>query len=123
MNKESIKRHKLRTRRKIRVRKKLRGNSLKPRLCVVKTNRHIFLQLIDDEKGKTLGSASTLSKRFRTGENNKKSKSSGRALGKEIAGLAKELKILQVVFDRGRSKYHGILAEVAEGAKEAGLKI
>lgn len=123
MIKESIKRHKLRTKRKIRVRKRLRGNSLKPRLCVVKTNRHIFLQLIDDENGKTLGSASTLSKGFRSGEYNKKSKLSGRALGKEIAALAKKLKILQVIFDRGRSKYHGILAEVAEGAKEAGLKI
>lgn len=122
MRKDIIKKHQLRDRRKLRVRKALKGNSLKPRLCVIKSNKHIQVHLIDDEKGVTLSSISTFSKEFKGGEFGKKSKASGKELGKAIAGKAIDLGVKEVVFDRGYSKYHGILAEVADSAREAGLK-
>lgn len=116
-----IKKHSLRNKRKIRVRKALRGSSL-PRLCVVKSNKHIQVQLIDNEKGITLASVATFSKEFKNTEFGKKSKASAKALGEKIAGKAIELGCKEVVFDRGPFKYHGILAELANAAREAGLK-
>jgi len=116
------KRHTLRKRRAIRVRKNLRGTSDKPRLCVVKTNSHIQAQLIDDDAGQTLGSVSTFSKEMRNTEYAKKNKASARKLGEIIAQIAKEKNITQVIFDRGLFKYHGILAALADAAREGGLK-
>jgi|694.fasta_scaffold07199_12 large subunit ribosomal protein L18 len=108
--------------RALRVRKHLRGTNVKPRLCVVKTNKHIQAQLIDDESGKTLGQASTLAKEFRGTEHAKKCKASAKVLGELIAKIAREQNIKEVVFDRGPFKYHGILAELADAARSGGLQ-
>lgn len=112
----------MRVTRKLRVRKALRGTALKPRLSIVKSNRHIEAQLIDDEKGLTLASTSTKQKAFRDGEYNRKSKESAKQLGQTLAEDAMKLNIKEVVFDRGSHKYHGILAEFADAARGAGLK-
>lgn len=112
----------LRYRRALRVRKHLRGNGSKPRLCVVKSNCHIQVQLIDDETGKTLGGTATFAKEFRNTEFNRKNKESARKLGEHIAEIAKSKNIKEVIFDRGPFKYHGILAELAEGARAGGLQ-
>lgn len=106
----------------MRVRKKLRGSNSKPRLCVVKTNNHIHVQLINDEDGVTIGSTSTLAKEFRQTEFSKKNKVSAAKLGTRIAEIANEKNIREVIFDRGPHKYHGILAELANAARENGLQ-
>lgn len=109
----------IRKKRALRVRKKLRGTSERPRLSVSKTLNHIGAQLIDDEKGITLASYSTLVKELK---GKKKSKENARLVGEKIGELAKEKSIDRVVFDRGRFKYHGIIAELADGAREKGIK-
>jgi large subunit ribosomal protein L18 len=91
-------------------------------MCVVKSNKHIAVQLIDDEKAVTLGSTATFSKEFKSTEFNKKNKESAKKLGQRIAEIAKDKNITEVIFDRGCSKYHGVLAELANAAREAGLK-
>jgi len=111
-----------RDRRAMRNRKHAHGTSAKPRLCVIKSNCHIQAQLIDDDAGKTLGSAATFSKKFRGTEFAKKNKASARKLGETIAEIAKSKSIKEVVFDRGPFKYHGILAELANAAREGGLQ-
>lgn len=117
-----IKSNKIRTTRAMRVRKKLYGTEIKPRLSVHKSNSNISVQLIDDQKGQTLGSIGTYSKEFRNTEFSKKNKSSARKLGERIAEIAKEKNIKEVVFDRGPFKYHGILAELANAARAGGLQ-
>lgn len=114
--------HLRQNRRALRVRKHLRGTSVKPRLSVVKSNKHIQVQLIDDEKGITLGHAATFAKQFKDTEYSTKNKNSARKLGELIAEIAKEKNIKEVVFDRGPFKYHGILAELANAARAAGLQ-
>lgn len=120
---EIVKKHELRRRRSLRVRKKLRGTSARPRLCVIKSNMHIQVQLIDDEKGITLGSTATFAKEFRNTDFNRKSKASAVKLGERIAAIAKEHNVNEVVFDRGSRKYHGILAALADAARANGLKL
>lgn len=122
MIKQTIRNHRLRYKRALRVRKHLRGNSTKPRLCVVKSNCHIQVQLIDDETGTTLGGSSTFAKEFRNTEFNRKNKASARKLGEHIAEVAKSKNIKEVVFDRGSFKYHGVLAELADAARAGGLQ-
>ena len=117
-----VKKEKIRKNRTFRVRKKLRGTSLKPRLCVVKSNKHIHAQLIDDEAGKTLGTVATFATELRGTEFAKKNKASAAKLGEQIAEIAKQQNISQVIFDRGPFKYHGILAALADGARAAGLQ-
>jgi large subunit ribosomal protein L18 len=112
----------LKHKRTLRVRKNVRGDESKPRLCVVKSNKHIRVQVIDDEKRVTLASTSTLSKELKGTEHAKKNCSSGKQLGLMIAELAKKINVERVVFDRGSSKYHGVIASVADGAREGGLK-
>lgn len=112
----------LRVKRAMRVRKRLKGNSIKPRLCVVKSNKHIEVQLIDDETGITLGAISTKSKEFRNSESNGRNKKSAKKLGERIAEIALLKNIKEAVFDRGFHKYHGILAELADAARGSGLK-
>lgn len=108
--------------RALRVRKKLHGTPAKPRLCVVKTNKHIQVQLIDDEAGKTLAAFSTKSKELKATPYTKKNKASAKVLGEKIAEKAKGMGISEVVFDRGPFRYHGILAELASAARESGLQ-
>lgn len=122
MKKWQLVKQKRRKNRAHRVRKRCQGTELKPRLCVVKTNNHIQAQLINDEKGITLGSTSTFSKEFRNTEFNRRNKVSARKIGERIAEIAKEHNVQEVSFDRGCYKYHGVLAEVADAARGAGLK-
>ncbi len=122
MRNTMIRNHKMRVKRALRVRKHLRGTSEKPRLCVIKSNKHIQVQIIDDEKRITLGHVSTLSKEFKGTEYCKKNKATAKKLGERIAEIAKEKNIKEFVFDRGPFKYHGILAELADAARNAGLQ-
>jgi large subunit ribosomal protein L18 len=123
MDKSQLKNAKLRKKRALRVRSKLRGTADKPRLSVVKTNAHIIAQLIDDEQGLTLGAISTFSKELRNTEFGRKNKNSAKVIGEKIASIAKAKNIDSVIFDRGFSKYHGVIAAVADGARENGLHI
>lgn len=109
-----------RERRKLRIRKKLTGSMEKPRMSVYKSNKHLYVQLIDDVHGNTLASATTLSKN-KAGVLSK-SKEEARRIGELIASKAKEKGIEKVVFDRGRFKYHGLIAALADGARNVGLK-
>lgn len=122
MRNVTIKKEKIRKTRAMRVRKKLQGTGLKPRLCVVKSNKHIQVQLINDEAGVTLGSTATFSKEFINTDFAKKNKASAAKLGEKIAAIAIEQNVTEVVFDRGPFKYHGILATLADSARAAGLK-
>ena len=111
-----------RTRKHERVRKTVEGSTERPRLNVFRSSKHIYAQIIDDVKGHTLVAASSLSKeldgQFKTGAN----KQAARAVGKLIAQKAKDAKLDKVVFDRGGYVYHGRIKELAEGAREGGLK-
>ncbi len=122
MDNSKTKRQKSRARRVFRVRKKVRGTDIRPRLTVSKTNKHVYAQLIDDSAGVTLAGIGTLSKENKGGAAARKSKESARSIGKQIAEMAKKKNIEAVVFDRGRFKFHGVIAELAEGAREAGLR-
>lgn len=121
MRNEIVKKHKLQNRRKLRVRAQMHGTSIKPRLNVMKSNKHIHVQLIDDDKSITIAAESTSSKEYRK-SGLKKNKESARKLGESIGAKAVKANIKEVIFDRGPYKYHGILAELADGAREAGLK-
>lgn len=122
MRSNASKMQNIRQKRAFRNRKKLRGTGLKPRLCVIKSNKHIHVQLIDDENGKTLGMTATFAKEFRDTEFSKKNKATAAKLGTKIAEIAIEQNVSHVVFDRGAAKYHGILAALADGARAAGLQ-
>lgn len=122
MKENVINKARIRLKRGMRVRNSLHGSSMRPRLCVVKTNKHLQAQLIDDEHGVTLGAVSTYSPALRSEGFGKKNKESARKLGEVIAEIAQKKNIKQVVFDRGPFKYHGILAELANAARAAGLE-
>ena len=108
-----------RTRRHIRVRRKISGTAERPRLCVYRSNTNIYAQVIDDVAGKTLVSASTLDKEVKTKKANKEA---AKELGTLIAQKANKAKIKNVVFDRGGYIYHGVVKELAEAAREGGLE-
>ncbi len=122
MDNTLFKRNKRRERRAMSVRKHVRGNAAKPRLSVYRTNSHISAQLIDDETGTTIVSAGTQHKQFKQTEFCKKSREAARRIGAVLAEKAKENSITAVVFDRGYYKFHGLIAELAAGAREAGLQ-
>lgn len=108
-------------RRKIRTRRRIKGITSRPRLSVFRSNRYTVVQLIDDEKGKTLVSAS--SRELSVNGGKMKKEEAARKVGELIAKRAKSLGIKEVVFDRGSYKYHGRVKAVAEGAREEGLYI
>ena len=108
-----------RTRRHIRVRRKISGTEERPRLCVYRSNSNIYVQIIDDVNGKTLAQASTLDKEVKTKYANKQA---AKEVGTLIAKRALDKKIDTVVFDRGGYIYHGVVKELAEAAREGGLK-
>lgn len=108
-----------RIRRHRRVRRKIRGTALRPRLCVFRSLRHIYAQVINDEEGRTLVAASSLSPEIRGIRGTKTE--IARAVGRLIAQKALEKEITKVVFDRGGYKYHGRVKALAEGAREVGL--
>ena len=107
--------------RKYRVRHQLRKNSSRNRLSVFKSNNYIYAQVINDEKGTTLASASSLEKSFRETSDVSK-KEMAEKVGTEIAKRSLEKGIKSVVFDRGKYKYHGIIKIFAESARNAGLE-
>jgi large subunit ribosomal protein L18 len=109
-----------RRRRSIRIRKKISGTALRPRLVVTRSTRHVFVQVVDDTKGVTLASASTMEADIRKLTEDKTAKS--RKVGNLVAERAKAAGISAVVFDRGGSKYTGRIAALAEGAREGGLE-
>ena len=118
-----IKHKSKRTRSKIKIRKKLSGVPERPRLTVYRSLNNIYVQLIDDVNGKTLTSASTLSKELTEELKATKGKTSkSKAVGKLIAKRALEQNISSVVFDRNGYRYHGRVQAIAEGAREGGLK-
>ena len=108
-------------RRHARLRKKVVGTEARPRLAVTRSARHIFVQVIDDSKGFTLVSASTLEADMRTFDGDKTAKA--RKVGELVAERAKAAGIDAVVFDRGGSKYAGRVAAIADGAREGGLDL
>ncbi|GGV10294.1 MULTISPECIES: 50S ribosomal protein L18 [Actinomadura] len=114
-------RAKSRRRRHLRVRKKVVGSAARPRLVVTRSNQHVFVQVIDDAKGHTLASASTMEADLRADSGDKTAKS--RKVGELVAARAKEAGVSAVVFDRGGNKYHGRIAAVADGAREGGLQL
>lgn len=110
-----------RKRRHFRLRKKIVGSAERPRLVVTRSNRHMVAQVVDDTVGKTLASASTLEAALRSESGSKVDKA--RKVGELVAERAKDAGITTVVFDRGGNKYHGRVAAVADGAREAGLSL
>ncbi len=109
-------------RRKKRVKKKIRGTSERPRLCVYRSLKHIYAQIIDDERGITLVSSSTLDRELRDGLSGMKKVEKAREVGKLVAKRALEKGIKKVVFDRNGFLYHGRVKALAEGAREGGLE-
>ncbi len=108
-----------RERRHKRVRTKISGTAECPRLCVYRSNSNIYAQVIDDTKGITLASASTLDKEVKTKKSNKEA---AKEVGTLVAKRAIEKNIKTVVYDRGGYIYHGVVKELAEAAREAGLE-
>ena len=111
-------------RRHFRVRKKVAGTATRPRLVVTRSSRHITAQVVDDLRGHTLASASTLELRGSAGSPAAQGDKSARAkqVGALVAQRAKDAGIAAVVFDRGGNKYHGRIAALADGARESGLE-
>jgi large subunit ribosomal protein L18 len=120
MSKES--RNDMRLKRHERVRKNLSGTPGKPRLCVYRSLKNISVQLIDDTQGKTLAVASTLDKDIRAQAAYGGNKAAAKLVGEKIAKAAIALGAGEVAFDRGGFLYHGRVKELADGAREAGLK-
>ncbi|MCQ9164608.1 MULTISPECIES: 50S ribosomal protein L18 [unclassified Arthrobacter] len=110
-----------RGRRHLRVRKRVTGSTVRPRLVVNRSARHIFVQVIDDSQGLTLASASTLEADLRSFDGDKTAKA--KRVGELVAERAKAAGIAAVVFDRGGNRYHGRVAAVADGAREGGLAL
>jgi len=109
-------------RRQRRVRGKVSGTADRPRLRVTRTNTHIYAQLIDDVAGTTLASASSIDPELRSALKSGANIDAARAVGSAIGSRAVQAGITEVVFDRGGRLYHGRVAALAEGAREAGLK-
>lgn len=108
-----------RLKRRLRVRRKISGTAQRPRLSVFRSAKHIYAQLIDDVAGKTLAAASSMDKGFEGSGGNKEA---AKKVGLALAEKAKAVGIEEVVFDRGGYVYHGRVQELADGAREGGLK-
>ena len=111
-------RMKLRMKKRLRIRKKVAGNEMRPRLCVFKSTKNIYAQMVDDKTGTTLVSASTLQDKVKS-----TGKTAAAEVGKLIAERAKEKNITRAVFDRSGYIYHGRVKSLADGAREAGLQV
>jgi large subunit ribosomal protein L18 len=115
-------RNKARLKRHLRVRKKLAGTAERPRLNVFRSSKHVYAQIIDDTKGVTLVSASTLDKELRDQIQNGGNVDAAQKVGALVAQRAKAKGIEKVVFDRGGYLYHGRVKALADAAREAGLE-
>jgi large subunit ribosomal protein L18 len=109
-----------RVRRHRRVRKRVLGEAGRPRMAVYRSNRHIYVQLIDDLEGRTLASASSLEEEAKPGGDKQ---ATAKAVGGLLARRARDAGIERAVFDRGGRLYHGRVRSVADGAREEGLKL
>jgi large subunit ribosomal protein L18 len=105
-----------------RLRKKIAGTPERPRLCVRRSLHHLYAMLVDDSRGRTLASASTLEKSLEGVSASKTNLEAAKAVGSAIAAKAQAAGISQVVFDRGGYKYHGRVRALADAAREAGLQ-
>ncbi len=115
-------RSKIRVKRHRRLRNKISGTAATPRLCVFRSSKHMYAQIIDDATGTTLVSASTLEKAVATGLKSTSNKEAATAVGKTVGERAKAKGIESVVFDRSGYIYHGKVASLADAAREAGLQ-
>lgn len=111
-----------RMRRRFRVRKRVHGTPERPRLSIHRTLKHMYAQVIDDTQGRTLASASTVDKDLGAQSQYGGNKDSAAAVGRAIAERAQAAGVKQVRFDRGRFKYHGRVAALADAAREGGLE-
>lgn len=111
-----------RQRRHARIRAKVEGTVSRPRLSVFRSLTNIYAQVIDDESGKTLVSASTIDEELKAQMTGKTKTEAAKLVGKAVAERAKKAGVTTVVFDRGGYKYHGRVAALAEAAREAGLE-
>jgi len=111
-----------RQRRHRRLRKKVSGSVKRPRLCIYKSLNHIYAQIIDDTKGHTIITASTLDKELRNEEGHKGNAAMARRVGLLVASRAVPMGVKKIVFDRGGYKYHGRMKALADGAREGGLE-
>lgn len=116
-----IKRRQARQKRQVRVRRKIRGTTERPRLCVFRSGKHIYAQIIEDSTGTTLVAASTVSKDIAEGLGNTGNVEAAKAVGAAVAKKALAKDIRQVVFDRNGFLYHGRVKGLADAAREAGL--
>jgi large subunit ribosomal protein L18 len=116
----SAERRTARTRRHARLRKKVAGTPERPRLAVNRSARHIVVQLIDDQAGRTLAAASTMEADVRALDGDKKARAA--KVGELVAARAREAGVTAVVFDRGGYDYHGRIAALADAAREGGLE-
>jgi large subunit ribosomal protein L18 len=110
-----------RARRKKRIRKKVAGSTERPRMSVFRSSKHIYAQVVDDSRGVTLATASTLDKDVRSGLDDKNKSDAAKLVGAAIAKACAAKGIDKVVFDRNGYIYHGRIRALAEGAREAGL--
>ena len=110
-----------RTRRHLRVRKKVSGDAARPRLVVNRSAKHVFVQIVDDTAGRTLAAASTLDASIKSAEGDKTAKA--KQVGELLARRAAEAGVSAAVFDRGGHAYHGRIAALADGAREGGLAL
>ena len=115
-------RRELRERRHLRVRKKVSGTTERPRLAVFRSEHHIYAQVIDDTQGRTVAAASTLDPGLKSELKYGGNVDAAKAVGRLVAQRAKEKGVSRVVFDRGGFAYHGRVAGLADGAREAGLE-
>jgi large subunit ribosomal protein L18 len=106
----------------LRIRKVVVGTAERPRLVVFRSLSNVYAQLVDDTKGATLVAASTLERELRKGLKHCGNKAAGRVVGRAVAERAKEKGVASVVFDRAGFRYHGVVKELADAAREAGLK-
>ncbi|MFC1514533.1 50S ribosomal protein L18 [Candidatus Omnitrophota bacterium] len=113
---------KLRKERHRRIRKKIIGTDARPRLCVFRSSKHIYAQIVNDGKAGILASVSTLSKEFKGMKVKPSTQEAAYAVGKLIAEKAKKAGISKISFDRGGYKYHGKVKKLSEGAREGGLE-
>lgn len=119
---KKVNREAVRRRKHLSIRNKISGTAERPRLSVYRSNNNIFAQLIDDVKGVTLVSASTIDKALKGDVKHGGNIESAKMVGKAIAERAKDKNITEIVFDRSGYKYTGRIAALAEAAREAGLK-
>ena len=116
--KDSKKAKKLR--RKLAIRKIVIGTALRPRVCTIKSNKHLVVQVVDDAQSRTLASVQTFGKNAVAKKGNREG---GKLVGRAVAGFLKEKKIIEVVLDRNGNIYTGVIAEVANSLREEGIKV